>query len=245
MITIEEAKETYFTKSTSEELKKYLTDIGVDIDSLGPRARSWESLRKRLMKTLGMNEPGTSAPPVNNTVKLHSSVVPPYNMKPTGVWEGRRHRLILNRPHGTKREAMKTFSVNGYVSEIRYGEPVSVPEPIWLLIRDTVVPVPKSIEIRDGVVLDRQTMTLDYVKAYSFQDEGVENADRCGSIIEWYQQQGFDFFKPLSIQELRRVAQELDIPWRDKDSKPIERSELLDRIYIHVFSDAPSTVVAA
>ena len=247
MIELEQAKETYFTQSTLEEILAYLKEVGVETEKLGPRSRSWDALRKRLMKTLGMVEYGAPALPMNNTVKMHSAVVPPYNMKPTGKWEGRRHRITLAKPENTRRETMRAFSVNGYVCEVKYGEPTPIPEPIWRLIESTQKAVPIPEVFKDGDVLERATTKFVLEDAYSYKYHGVdpETADRCGSIIEWYQAKGIEFFKTMSLQELRRVAQEIDIPWRDEEKKPLDKAELLDRVYIHVWSDAPATDIAA
>lgn len=247
-IAFAEAAKSHFRQSTLEELKAYCDEQGIKYtkkEALDPGA-----LKLKLLRTLGLHaeyETPDSRP--ESPALPKSRVVPEYNLSLSRApFQGRRHRVMLRRPEGVKKENRRRISVNGYVCELRYDHVESVPEPIWLKIRDEKVGYARPERVLDSEgFLERQTTTLEHRGKYAYQYEGIEESTKnlCGSLKEWYQKQGYEWFDTLSQRELKRVADELDLRVLDKEGKLLPKDEMCYRILVDVFGEAPIKEQAA
>lgn len=249
MISLEQAKADGFRISTKEELRAYLEELNVPVSQ--KESGNYQLLLSKLLTVVGMVANGAGPKPTQRRVPDsmnpslgENSIVPPYNLRlDRGNWEGRRHRVTLNKGDDTpKREKMRRFTINDYVCEMTYGEPTSIPEPFWFHLRDTETAEPRPHSEYDGNHLVRTTTMLVPRPAFNYSHHGVdpETADRAGNLQEWYYAKGEDWFSALNPQQTLRVAKELDVRTVDlKTGLPFSHSRVLSDVFVAVFSEAP------
>jgi hypothetical protein len=228
-IPLKDAMTNRFSSSTTPELLAYLAEVGVEVGDPPP---DQAKLRSMLCSALGLSDVSGSerraqAKPVK--AKDPGTIRPPYNLTPLGVWGGRRHRIILPRPEGNTVARAEPVSWNGKPPYwVPYGEVVSVPEPIFNILasRKRVIPMARKTKLSDG----SEETTTDW----EFADVGLTyigvdplTADRCGSMTEWFQKKGPEFYtdKKRSLRELVAVATMLDITTTKSDMMKTPKAE--------------------
>ena len=133
MIPLKQAQETNFATSTRAELNKYAQELGI-ADDLPPNANA-ATIRAKVLAALGIAaQPGTepaaggSAPKIERNAS--NDIFPSYNLSPDGIWGGRRHRMSIPRPEGSKNAQAEGFAWNGkHTYYLAYDEVTDVPEP--------------------------------------------------------------------------------------------------------------------
>lgn len=245
-ITLEEALKNQFRFSTDHELKAFADELG---DVTFHEKEDWDSKRAKLMARFGQkldnNFSSVGFRPDTIVNRNKGRIVPEYGLTPDdGDYGGRRIRCIIQKPHGVQRESVRLPSVNGYQVPIKYGQPVCIPEPIFLALRSAVDPIVKQHKIMDGNVLDRSTTFLEYRPTNIISEAQVdpETAHLCASLNEWYQRKGPKFIADLSEPDLNVVAKKLQIQLDKKEGNAVRRlsvDEIRDAVFIFVFGDIP------
>lgn len=243
MIPLKEAQEQNFSKSTRAELLAYAQELGIENI---PHNANAAQLRRMVCNTLGiaLEAEGKAAPaPKVSTTAGGDTIFPSYNLTPNGIWGGRRHRIQLPRPEGSKMAQAEAFSWNGkHPYYVPFDEPDSVPEPIYNIIvqnkrRRVVQQASNNGEITTAWEFDGNPLI------YLGVDE--ETKDRAGSLLEWYQARGSQWFHDLTPRQLQQVAQKLEVSMvqhmGDKiPPRPLGHEELRDRVleFLYGYADA-------
>lgn len=242
MRSIDKAKETYFLESTREEIWAYGKEIGV---KFAPAVKT-ENARVALCKALGL--PTELLSPGVEQIRARKpsvEIFPPYNLSPEGIWGGRRHRVKVGRPlDAHKDENHAEISWNGKEPfRFRFNEVCLMPEPIFNRIRDIQQKEIKQTKVRDheGDVVEQRTEFVfhdKYPLSYLGLDEAT--ADKCGSLLEWYQQKGPKWFKERNVRELRAIAERCDLGTHtrnelNKKIEPLSQDEMLAKLNTFFF----------
>lgn len=239
VVKMEAAIESRFENSTREELLAYCAQLGIDNARPGDPI---PTLKNLLFAALGMDiratgpggASGSSIPRV-----YRSSLLPPVNLTPSGLWGGRRRRVRVPRPStATKSENAMPIGWNGKATYwLPFDEPVDLPWPIYqrLLQKKIRRPVQKSIDGPDGT----KEITTDWkFDAFLFQDmgdtPGTENLPT--SMTQWYQDKGPEFFRKLSDRDIVTVCGRLEIDIIGHDKKRMSRGEIDDAVSVFLFS---------
>lgn len=256
MIPYDKAAEEGFRSSTTEELLFYIENVE-GWGKLIPQEKRQDPdfLRSFLLKKLGKYSEfevrGAKAAPQ----MARSRVKPPYNLSfvSGGKYEGRRHRVVLNKPKEVTKGLRELFRINGYAIEMRYGHVENIPEAFWIMLRDTKHGIPKVEKRYTDGQLEQQTVSLEYIKTHSTDYRGVdeETKDRCATLIEWFRQQTTDPNDPwgrsdwwysLTPSEIATAAADLDVIRTRRnpatgihEEVPIET--VRERCMIHCFSE--------
>lgn len=207
MISLQEAQATNFVTSTRAELRKYAEELGLDVS---PVADS-EQLKRAVFNSLGiaMNPEQTAAAhrPVVTTTRGGDQIFPSYNLTPDGIWGGRRHRMSLPRPEGTKLAKAECYWWNGkHPYYIAYGEVTDVPEPIYQIIVTNRRPRTKNIQPEGGTPGESTTVWEFDAQPHSYHGVDPVTANRAGSLMEWYRSRGTKWFGKLDERQLTRIA---------------------------------------
>lgn len=238
IVPFEDALNRGFETSTREELLFYCDTFGLDrIDRNGDVGK----LKDALYESLGIPRPGPSQRVARREVP-RSHVIPQWNLSPQGRWGGRRRRIMLPRPGDAKLARAKSFGWNGKATYwLAFDEVVAVPYPIYGILLDTKTPRPKQVQVGNSGEI---TTGWDF-SSIPFTDYGDDplTADRPGSLTEWYQDKGEEFYLKLGDRDLRTVAGQLDIAVIDPiDRRNRPREDLLCDVLIFLFGHAPSLV---
>jgi hypothetical protein len=251
MLDIQTAADERFESATLPELREYAKELGIE-ESLKPTMNG-EKIRGLLLAALGIEQKMAAAlrPAPMRVVRGNESIFPSYNLTPLGVWGGRRHRVKLPRPEGQKIANAEGFGWNGKATYyVPYDEVANIPEPILNIIQQNKRrrAFQKRIPMPDG--------TTEITTAFEFDDIplsylGVdpETKDLAGSLMEWYQSKGPEWFEARSISELTSIGKKCDLPMRTdrgKDSRPMEHEEALAtlKLFFFNFPDAVSQAAA-
>lgn len=214
MIKLEDAQKVGFRNTTRAEFRKYAEELG--IDNVAPNADS-KTLKKAVFNALGlaMNPEQTAAD--NRRMKVTSTrgsdaVLPSYNLTPNGIWQGRRHRMSIPRPEGSKHAAAEGFSWNGkHTYYIPYDEIDNVPEPIYQLIITNKRRRPKMV-VPDGAGMGEVTTGWEFDSApMTYLGVDPETQNRAGSLMEWYQSRGSEWFDKLDLRQMQLICAKCDI----------------------------------
>lgn len=245
-ITIDDALKNQFRFSTDHELDAYAKELG---DVTFHEKEDWDAKRAKLMARFGQkmdnNFSSVGFKPGTIVNKNKGRIVPEYGLSPEdGDYGGRRIRCVIQKPHGVQRESVRLPSVNGYQVPIKYGQPVCIPEPIFLALRSAMDPVVRQQKIMDGNVTDRTTTFLEYRPTNIISEAQVdpETAHLCASLVEWYQRKGPEFIAGLSESDLNIVAKKLQLQLDKKEGNAVRRltvDEIRDAVFIFVFGDIP------
>lgn len=216
MIKLADAQAQNFASSTRAELRAYAEELG--LDNVPDNATS-AVLKQRVMAALGMvvpNSGGGASPVAAKPIKAGKSaaIFPSYNLTPDGIWEGRRHRLSLPRPEGSQLAQAEGFDWNGkHTYYIAYDEVTDVPEPIYQMIATMrrVRVVPRRTTLADGTLEVTTEWAHDPV-SFSYLGPDPLTGKRAGSLMEWYQSRGTQFFHERSLRELSAIAVKVDRP---------------------------------
>jgi hypothetical protein len=217
MIPLKDAQAEGFATSTRAELRKYAEDLGVENI---PSNANAEALKKIVRAALGMATedhagpaPATFKPQVTSAGGA-DKIFPSYNLTPSGIWGGRRHRLSIPRPEGVKVGQAEGFAWNGkHTYYLPYDEVVDVPEPIYqlLITNKRRRPIQKTVNIPGGGTEVTTAWEFDSVAMnYLGVDKATEN--RAGSLMEWYQSRGSEFFDKLPMRSMQLIATKIEIP---------------------------------
>ena len=212
MIPLKEAQEQNFSKSTRAELLAYAQQLGVENI---PEKATAAMLKKAVASALGIaiDVEGRPAPsPIVTATSGGDKIFPSYNLSPNGIWGGRRHRLSIPRPEGSKYAAAEGFGWNGkHTYYIAYDEVDAVPEPIYNIIVQNKRRRAKSERPIGGEQGEQTTVwEFDNVPlAYYGVDEETKN--RAGSMLEWYQSRGSDWYATLTERHMQQVAIKLEV----------------------------------
>lgn len=256
MITLNDAQENKFATSTRSELRAYAEQLG--LENVPPNANS-ATLKKLVCAALGiaLENDGAAAPtPKVTTMHGGDSIKPTYNLTPNGIWQGRRHRLSIPRPDGSKYAEAEGFAWSSkHTYYIPYDEVIDVPEPIYNILVTNKRRRPKMVRPEGGdpgeftTGWDFDAMPINYL--------GVDEAtkDRAGSLLEWYQARGTGWFEDKTDRQLRQIAGLLEVAttaWNG-DGQPrrmLSTDELRDAImeFLFGYADAqaePNEKIAA
>lgn len=208
MLSLEEAQAQRFSTSTRPELRAYATELGIeDI----PENADSASLKRRIFAALGLSDTpsiGMAAPKVTSAGGS-DKIFPSYNLEPKGIWGGRRHRLSIPRPDGVKLGQAEGFAWNGKATYyIAYDEVSSIPEPIFQLIMTNK----RRRPVRKDLGRGEETTGWEFDNApvgYFGVDE--ETKDCAGSLMEWYQSRGSEWFADKTLRQLTLIAGKVDV----------------------------------
>lgn len=237
---LREASTNRFERNTTEELLEFCGFLKVAIDG----SETQEQLRKRLLTTLGLVDPtGSPLRRAKFAAVSKNEIRPPYNLTPNGKWGGRRYRIKLSPPPGTKLGKAEPVGWNGKATFwIPYNEVVSVPEPIYAILADRRqrVPVQQRLKQPDGT---EEITTAWEFNSIPFTDMGIDptTAELAGSVTEWYRNHQPSWFKQRNTRELQTICSMLEIPVRAKNGM-VEVSkddqQLISEIFLFLFSSA-------
>lgn len=239
VIPLEDALNQGFEHSTREELVWYCETLG--LDTIDPKG-DVEKIKDALFSSLGHTRPGL-APRTSSRVIPTSKVVPPVNLTPFGRWGGRRRRIKLPRPEGAKFARAEGFGWNGKATYwCPFGEVVSVPWPIYAILKDTKKPTAKTVPVGNA---GEFTTAWDH-DSTPFTDLGDDpiTADLPTSMTEWYQDKGPEFYEKLGARDLRTVATNLEVQLLDQDRRGRPHDDILSDVMIFLFGYVPSTEAA-
>lgn len=238
MITLEQATSEKFVRSTLPELRDYCDQLGITYSKTadGPK------LRALLSENLGMGSPAVPASAELARAKVVSRtkepITPPYNLTPEGVWGGRRRRIEIPRPEGSKMAKAEGFQWNGKKAYwLPYGEVHAVPEPIFNILQQNKRRRPVAVHIPIPNTMMQEVTTGWEFDSVSFTDHGVdpETAHLCGSLTEWYQQKSPSWFKARSDQEMGVILRALGINERDKEGKRKIRDDVTGELFTFLY----------
>lgn len=209
-ISLEQAQATRFQNSTTPELHEYCEQLGLTHGTQDERT----TLITRLMAACGLGQHTFTQQGDTPKVARASGedVVPPYNLTPDGIWGGRRHRVKLPVPEGSKLAKSERFDWNGKFYSINYEEPTDIPEPILEILRNNKGRRISQEKIgTDGESTTRITPT-DRGFSYIGVTPGTEHL--AGSMTEWYQKRGAGWYDKRSPQEINLIAGKLGVKTR-------------------------------
>lgn len=211
MIPLKEAQAEGFSTSTRAELRKYAEELGLENT---PERADAATLRRMVRTALGLQTDLPQGAPAMERPKVESAggsdkIFPSYNLSPSGIWGGRRHRLSIPRPDGVKIGQAEGFAWNGkHTYYLPYDEVVDVPEPIYQQLitnkRRRPVSVVQNGEHSTGWEFDALPM--------SYHGIDKTTADRAGSYMEWYQSRGSKWFDGLTFRQMQLIAGKIEIP---------------------------------
>jgi hypothetical protein len=244
-ISLNEALKTQFNASTLRELRDYYAEkTGAEP---APQMNS-KTLRDKLLKLCGIANEYTGAK-VGVFKAGQEPIKPDYNLTPNGKWGGRRHRIRVSKPSdATKSENIWHASWNGSAPYfLRYGDVQAVPEPFYLRLKDQqrVTPISTRTVLDDGSVEITTVLRLDDRHSISYLGLDPETADRAGSMSEWYQRKGPEWFRARTERDCQLIAQTLEIKWQDDDRRPLAHADVLARLMEFVFGHADAIEEAA
>jgi len=239
-ITIQQAAETRFAQSTTSELQRYLTELGEPFESNDDQNK----LRAKVLAAMGLVDPAgqqeRKAPSRATFAGEH--IRPPYNLSPNGLWGGRRRRIRVPRPQGSKLARAECVSVNGKAPYwIAYDETTDVPFPIYMALVD------RKRKIVSAEKVDKSDPNSEITTKWEFTDMPIIDygddpltADRAGSITEWYQTNAPSWFKRRTTRELQSICSLLEITVTKGDVMKTSKSdeELISDIYVFLWGHA-------
>jgi len=245
-IPLKEAQKSNFLTSTKSELAGYVTELGIEGV---PQNADAKTMRKMVCATLGIaiDLDGRPAPqPVVTTSKGGDKIFPTYNLTPNGIWGGRRHRLSIPRPEGAKQQAAEQYNWNGkHPYWIAFDEVNSVPEPIYNVIVQNKRRIHKTVKPEgggDGEVTTRWEFANNPVNYFGVDED---TKDRAGSLLEWYQARGSQWFEDLTDRQLQQVARMLEVSQREYTGphtppRILPREELQAKVmeFLYGYADA-------
>lgn len=240
LISYEDAVKAKFDNSTLEELRHY---HNIKLGEPAPARMNGPTIKSKLLRAEGLSN--EFSPARVGSAKVREPIFPPYNVSPNGVWQGRRHRASISKPHGaTKNESGDYISINGSKGfPIKYGEMQSIPEPVLLRLRACTRPVPHSVrtQLEDGTV--EVTTELREEPRFAIDYRGIDPAtrDRVGSLTEWFQLKGPDWLRERTERDCQLIATKLEMRWQDDNKVPFPHNQILDRLIEFFFGDAGAT----
>lgn len=234
---IKEAVKHRFERSTTEELLDYIAHFDLPVHDTDTQER----MRQRLLAHLGLIDP-SGAVIRNKAGKAapKDEIRPGYNLSPNGLWGGRRYRVKLMPPPGSKLGKAEPISWNGKATYwLPYNETHAVPEPIYAILKDRRTRVVKQEKVKHPDGLETITTAWEF-NEIPMSDYGVDpaTADRAGSITEWYQQKSPSWFKARNTRELQTICALLEIPTKTKNGaieQPKSNEELISDIFVFLF----------
>lgn len=212
MISLKDAKASNFSTSTRAELHAYAIELGME----PPRNANAATLRKMVFNALGMVEttPGAqSTMPLVKSSGESDKIFPSYNLTPNGIWGGRRHRISLPRPEGVRAGQAEGFAWNGkHTYYVPYDEVIDVPEPVYQILVTNKRRRPKMVETVIPGVGTETTTGWDFDNnSFQYIAVDAETANRAGSMMEWYQSRGTDFFRKLTMRQMQLIAAKVEL----------------------------------
>jgi hypothetical protein len=238
MIPLSQAKDEKFSRSTLPELREYCDQLGITYT----KQHNGEALRRMLFESMGLGEPSMPAAAEKQRAKVvartKEPITPPYNLTPEGLWGGRRRRVSIPRPEGSKMAKAELFGWNGKKPYyLPYGEVHAIPEPIYHILRENKRrrPVEQHIPI-PGTMMQEVTTAFEFDDT-PFTDHGVDpdTAHLAGSLTEWYQQKPPSWYKDRSDLELGVIVRALSLLERDKEGKRKPRDEILGELFVFLY----------
>lgn len=237
MRTIEQAKEDRWRLSDNAELRAHCKELGIPY---GPNSKE-ATMRNALLSNFGMVD--EAIPTQLATRRVRNRVLPEIGLHlGRGKWEGRCHLVILHRRPGEGQESGGIYpTVNGYGFPIKYEETVALPEPHYLALKNAMLPKGRMVKEADsdGNVMTRTV--INHERAYNMDYIGVDpnTKDRPGSLIEYYNAKGEQWFHELTDKEVREIYAYIgDLPMyeRMQDGKMVPFSpEVLKEKLINLF----------
>lgn len=244
MIPLKEAQKNAFLTSTKTELRAYAEELGIEgapTDAKG--------LRRAICSELGIaiDVEGRPAPaPEVRAAQGGDKIFPSYNLSTNGIWQGRRHRLSIPRPDGTKLGQAEQYNWNGkHPYWIAYDEVDAVPEPIYNIIAQNKRVIHRSIRPEGGAEGELTTQWDFASSPVNYLGVDEETKGRAGSLLEWYQSRGSKWFHDLNPRQLQQVARMLEVSQREYTGphtppRIIPHDELLAKVmeFLYGYADA-------
>lgn len=243
-ISLNEAKKTAFVTSTRSELRAYAEELGIEHVPANADAKT---LRRMVCRELGVviDVEGVAAPAmVVKTTQGGDAIFPSYNLTPDGIWGGRRHRMSLPRPEGAKMAQAEGFAWNGkHTYYIPYDEPVAVPEPIYNIIVQNKRRRPMNVPTPGGELGERTTEWEFDNAPMHYIGLDPDTKDRAGSLLEWYQSRGTEWFANKTFRQLGQIAAKLEVRQTQfmgsgVPRRPLDEEELRGRVMEFLFGYA-------
>lgn len=240
-IPIQEAAESRFESSTTEELQFYLTELGEGLNSGDTQAM----LRSRVLSAMGLTDAagqlrrgGASTARVND----NDPIRPPYNLTPNGLWGGRRIRVKLPRPEGAKLGRAEGIGWNGKATYwLGYDTVEAIPFPIYEILKDRKRRIVGQQKTRNADGSEETTTKWEFTDfALLVYGEDPMTKDRAGSLTEWYQGKGPNWFKKRTTRELQTIAQILEVPLQKGDTFKTSKTdeELCGDIFVALYGSS-------
>lgn len=215
-IPLKEAQKSNFLTSTKKELLAYAEELGIEGVDVSVDAKT---LRKMVCSSLGISvdTDGRPAPtPEVRATQGGDKIFPSYNLTPNGIWGGRRHRLSIPRPEGAKVAQAEQYNWNGkHPYYIAYDEVDSVPEPIYNIIVQNKRRMHKAVKPAGGTEGELTTQWEFANNPLNYYGVDKDTEDRAGSLLEWYQARGSDWYNKLTDRQLQQVARMLEVSQRE------------------------------
>lgn len=244
MISLKDAQQNNFATSTRAELRAYAEELG--LENVSPTANSMQ-LRKLVCSALGLAVDADGHVATAPKITLNRSgdhIFPSYNLTPNGIWQGRRHRMSIPRPEGVKIGQAEGYAWNGkHTYYIAYDEVDSVPEPIFNIIATNKRRRAKSVRPEGGEMGELTTAWEFDAMPMNYLGLDEETRNRAGSLQEWYQSRGTQWFHDKSDREIQQIAQKLEVPataWQGDKLPPriLSPEELRLRVIENLFGFA-------
>jgi hypothetical protein len=236
MISIDRAKEQMFRKSTPAELRDYCRIEGIKTH---PR-HSEQTLVSMLCKHFNMTtDPTSNVAHVLDKIKPKSTVTPPMNLDPEGVWGGRRMRGRLRRPQNEmyKRDAGLYVFANGSYGGtkegygIKFDEVQVIPQPIYERLKEIEITRHKTENVKvviDDVEHNNKVLTFEHDKMYHLDYEVEEGTEHLpGSMLEWYQGHDPKWYMGLDLREMQLIAKKLGLETHDYNDRGTKKSVVI------------------
>ena len=220
------------------ELREHCKELGIPV---GPNTKE-DAMRVKLLAHYGKQ---SEFEPARATARkgIRSRVLPPVNLIfEKGQWGGRRHAVTVFRPKDEPDIAGGfDITVNGYAYPVVYGELSKMPEPHYLALKNmhsvrgriTLAPNPDGGNpLPTTTLMSERRFSMDYVGVVP------ETAHLPGSLVEYYNGLGQQFFEDLDSKQVRELCMYIgDIPMRDKMDREFDAELLRSKLIAYFFPE--------
>lgn len=221
--------------------KAYLLLTGEPEESLV--SRDVEELRLHCQKLTALAEINTMAPPPKADLGIPTSKVVGRipNLTPSGVWEGKKRRVMVIDPDPESKKKTVTVCWEGIPWDFNYGETVDMPWPYWNALKDAQYRDDRSVRAVKWQRSDEGELSK-LIKPivrpmHNYQDYGDTpgTEDLPESYFDFFRQRAIatSCFRELKIPMLLMIHERLfDGPPRDRDHKMVQLDAITIRLRI-------------
>lgn len=237
MKSIEVAKQELFKNSTREELRAYCKIA--EIQGVKPQHQD-EALTRILCRHFDITiDPKAPNAKVLASIRPKSQVTPDINLRPEGIWGGRRWRGKVHKPQNEifKSDAGLYVFANGSYGGtkegyyIRFGATQVIPEPIYMRLKElerTSHEQEDQPVVVDGVKHNNKVLKFTHDPMYNLDyrvEEGTENLP--GSMLEWYQTKEPNWYVARDLREMQIIAKELGLETHEYNERGTKKSVVI------------------